>query len=108
MGRKHELVIHNAPYIILYRITEDRIEILHAFHMGMDWLNSLQQPNSRHWDHSFGADEIIPTLNRHRIADSGSDIRQLLADRSLSALATNRQILLGSILASLIMRVLLP
>jgi addiction module RelE/StbE family toxin len=38
-----EVVVHNLPYVIVYRIRGDVVEILRVFHTATDWLN---EPNS--------------------------------------------------------------
>jgi addiction module RelE/StbE family toxin len=38
-----EVVVRNLPYVIVYRIRGDVVEILRVFHAATDWLN---QPNS--------------------------------------------------------------
>lgn len=37
-----EVVVRNLPYVIVYRIRGDVVEILRVFHAATDWLN---QPN---------------------------------------------------------------
>ena len=37
-----ELVVSNLPYIVVYRIADDAVEILRVFHTAMDWPPLLQ------------------------------------------------------------------
>jgi toxin ParE1/3/4 len=34
-----ELVVSGLPYVVVYRISEDYIEILRVFHTSMNWMN---------------------------------------------------------------------
>jgi toxin ParE1/3/4 len=38
-----EVVVRNLPYVIVYRIRGDAVEILRVFHTATDWLN---EPNT--------------------------------------------------------------
>jgi toxin ParE1/3/4 len=37
-----ELVVNNLPYIVVYRISGDSVEILRVFHAAMNWPPLLQ------------------------------------------------------------------
>lgn len=38
----HELVVHNLPYIIVYRVAGEQVEILRVFHMAREWPPSIK------------------------------------------------------------------
>jgi toxin ParE1/3/4 len=37
MPRRRELVFPPLPYIVVYKVTEDAVEISHVFHGAQDW-----------------------------------------------------------------------
>jgi toxin ParE1/3/4 len=38
----HELVVAGLPYVIVYRVGADQVEILRVFHTSTDWLRMLR------------------------------------------------------------------